>query len=179
MQRASPQKFLPVGKRIAAVTTASSLTYPKTFQISAEDEAPELCETGTIACLDYIGPEYMGTRLEAAGIAVNIIRSARTEEQCNQIDTGQFSIKKEIINGIRFHHGETGGAAAGNVVSGETYHAFHDGACFELAIRVISDNTAHDDSGVVVPFDSTKLEKRLKRVLRTFRFANRSIHQTK
>jgi hypothetical protein len=105
---------------------------------------------------------------------VNIVSGARTEEECNEIDTGQFPIKREIINGIHFHYGETGGAAAGSVVGGPAYRTFHNHVCFELALRVATDNTPHDDSGVIVQFDSTKLEMQLRRILRTFQFVDHS-----
>ncbi|MFZ3339547.1 MAG: hypothetical protein WA213_01605 [Terriglobales bacterium] len=155
------------------------LAYPKDFKLYPDSTKAQLsvipiCDEATIACFEYSGSEYNGTRLEAAGIAVNIVSGARTEEECSKIDTGQFPIKSAIINGIHFHYGETGGAAAGNVIGGPAYRTFHNHVCFELALRVATDNTSHDDSGIVLQFDSTKLEMRLKKILYTFRFVDHS-----
>ncbi|MGA9473387.1 MAG: hypothetical protein WBV36_13050 [Terriglobales bacterium] len=153
------------------------VAYPKDFKFHPNSTEAQLsvipiCDEGTVACFEYSGSEYEGTRLEAAGIAVNIVSGARTEKECNKIDTGQFPIKREIINGIDFHYGETGGAAAGSVIGGPAYRTFRNGVCFELALRVATDNTPHDDTGLVVQFDSTKLEVKLRKILHTFRFVD-------
>jgi len=154
------------------------IAYPKDFKhytnaTDAQLAVVAICNMTTAACFEYSGKQYEGTRFEAAGVAVNILSDAHTEAECNKIDTGQYPIKTARINGIRFHYGETGGAAAGNVIGGPVYRTFHEHACFELALQVVTDNTDHGIEDYH-NFDSTKMEKKLQRILHTFRFVRRS-----
>ena len=40
----------------------------------------------------------------------------------------------KVINGVKFEHGITGGAAAGHGIFEDVYRNFHDGKCYELTI---------------------------------------------
>lgn len=157
------------------------IAYPKDAKFSlAEsndgDTPPStipVCEESTVACVQPDVRQYEGTRLRAAGLSVNILRDLRTEKQCASIDTGQYPIRKTTIHEVPFHFGETGGVAAGTVDVGTSYRTFHENICFELRIRLVFDNTAHDPDDIK-EISTTELQNRIHRVLRTFRFVTKS-----
>ncbi|MGA2459765.1 MAG: hypothetical protein ABSF85_19540 [Terriglobales bacterium] len=128
-----------------------------------------ICESESVACFEYVGNGDSETNFEAAGLSVNILREARTEEECNKIDTGQYPIKKAIINGVPFRFGETGGAATGHAIGGPAYRSFHERVCFELALLIAVTSSGYD-TDAVKQFDSSKLEEELDKMLHTFRF---------
>jgi len=155
------------------------LTYPPDFKFYSDlQEAQKsyipICGPESVACFEYNGTAYEGTNFEAAGLSVNILRKARTEEECNKIDTGQYPIKRAVINGIPFHYGETGGAATGHVIGGPAYRTFHEHVCFEAALLITATGIGVYDPGTVKEFNSAKLEKQLDRMLHTFRFVRRT-----
>jgi hypothetical protein len=157
-----------------------SLSYPSDFKVYAGTPSYEeaqhsmipICERETVACFEYSGGAYKGTRLQAAGVAVNVLRAARTEQQCAAIDTGSYPVRKTRIGGLRFYFGETGGAAGGTAIGGPVYRTFHEGTCFELAALFVTDNTEHEP-GEVRKLDAVKLEKQLDRIVHTIRFSGR------
>ena len=155
-----------------------TLSYPSNFKFYARTPSYEeaqhsmipICKRETVACFEYSGGAYKGTRLQAAGVAVNVLRDARTEQQCAAIDTGSYPIRKVRIGGLRFYFGETGGAAAGTTIGGPVYRTFHEETCFELAALLVTDNTEHEP-GEVKKLDTAKLEKQLDRIVQTIRFS--------
>ena len=128
-----------------------------------------VCDETAVACFLYNG-DHEGTNLQAAGVSVNVLRDRKTEQDCNKIDTGQYPIKTETINGIRFHYGETGEVAAGNGGGGPVYRAFYQNVCFEVAAVTAWTNIGNYDPGEIKAFDSKELNKLLLRVVHTFRF---------
>jgi hypothetical protein len=128
-----------------------------------------VCDETTVACFLYNG-NHEGTNLQAAGVSVNVLRDRKTEQDCNKIDTGQYPIKTETINGIRFHYGETGEVAAGNDGGGPVYRAFYHNVCFEVAALTAWTNMVNDEPQDNKAFDSKELDKLLLRVVHTFRF---------
>jgi hypothetical protein len=127
------------------------------------------CDETTVACFLYNG-NYEGTKLQAAGVSVNVLRGTKTEQDCNKIDTGQYPIKTETINGIRFHYGETDEVAAGNAGGGPVYRAFYQNVCFEVAAITAWNTMVSDEPDDNKAFDSKDLDKLLLRVVHTFRF---------
>src|SRR5580658_2416360 len=128
-----------------------------------------VCDETTVACFLYNG-HHEGTNLQAAGVSVNVLRDRKTEQDCNNIDTGQHPKKTETINGINFHYGETGEVAAGNDGGGPVYRAFYQNVCFEVAVVTAWTNISAYDSGEIKAFDSKDLDKLLLSVVHTFRF---------
>jgi hypothetical protein len=128
-----------------------------------------VCDVTTVACFLYNG-NHEGTNLQAAGVSVNVLRDRKTEQDCNNIDTGQYPIKTEAINGINFHYGETGEVAAGNDGGGPVYRAFYQNVCFEVAAITAWTNIGGNNPGDIKAFDSKVLDKLLLSVVHTFRF---------
>jgi hypothetical protein len=128
-----------------------------------------VCDETTVACFLYNG-HHEGTNLQAAGVSVNVLRGRKTEQDCNKIDTGQYPIKTETINGIRFHYGETDEVAAGNAGGGPVYRAFYQNVCFEVAAITAWNTMESDEPDDNKAFDSKDLDKLLLTVVHTFRF---------
>ena len=129
-----------------------------------------ICDESTVACFEYDGAEYKETNFQAAGLSVNILRDARTEQDCNKIDTGQFPIKTKTINGVSFHYGTTGSVGLSNGKSGPSYRAFYQNVCFEIAVGIAETSLGAYDPGAITAFNSTRLEKLLEEMVQTFRF---------
>lgn len=129
-----------------------------------------ICDESTVACFEYDGEEYKGTNFEAAGLSVNILRDARSEQDCNTIDTGDFPTKRKTINGVIFHYGTTGSAGLSHGEGGPSYRAFYQNVCFEIAVGIAETSLGAYDPGTIKSFHSAKLEKLLDEMVHTFRF---------
>jgi hypothetical protein len=114
--------------------------------------------------------EYKGTNFVTAGVSVNVLRDAKTEQHCNKIRTGQDPIKTETIHGFQFHYGDTGEGGLGTSTGGPAYRVFYQNVCFEVAVRIAQTTFENYEPGTIKRFDPTKLEQLLDNVVHTFRF---------
>ena len=48
-----------------------------------------ICQA-TVACFGYPGDEFKGTTFDGAGIAINILRDAKTEQQCSTLGSAEY-----------------------------------------------------------------------------------------
>jgi len=152
------------------------LAYPKEFTFypvtpdlkEAQLSYIPICESESVACFEYDGGDAEAG-VGPAGLSVNIIREARSEEECNKIDSSH-PLKTTIINGIHFRWVESGTIAVSHAVGGRSYRAFHEHVCFELATGVAS--VSLDPPPAAKDFQRAfrKLEERLDQVVETFRF---------
>jgi hypothetical protein len=155
-----------------------SIAYPSSMTFYPGH--PDLAETGlsyipicdytTVACLEYNGKEYKGTNFQAAGLSINILRDLKTEQDCAAIDTGQYPVKTQMINGTRFRYGLTGEAGLGNSKGGTAYRAFHERVCFEVSTATAQSSLGAFDPGTVKAFDAGKLDRILDQMVHTFKF---------
>jgi hypothetical protein len=129
-----------------------------------------ICFETTVACIEYTGSDYKGTNLEAAGIAIDILRDKRTREECDKIDESRAANVRKI-NGLEFHYGLTGTAGMNQSEGGPSYRHIYQGVCFEIAVGIATFNTgAVGDPGDVKELTSAELEQRLDSIVGTFRF---------
>lgn len=131
--------------------------------------------SGTLACIAYPANEMKGSNFEAAAFSVSELKQAGSEAECLKVDeppphAGRPQV--ETVNGVKFEVTETDGVAAGNLMEGYVYRAFHKGRCYELDIRIAYWNSAYADPGAVKDFDMKAVHDRLKRVLGTFKFVH-------
>jgi hypothetical protein len=129
-----------------------------------------ICDYTTVACFEYNGMEYKDTTFEAAGFSINVLRDIKTESDCGKIDTGQYPIQTENINGIKFRRGLTGEGATSHSKGGPTYRTFHQSVCFEIAAATAQVSIGAFDPGAIKAFDSARVDKLLDKVIHTFRF---------
>jgi hypothetical protein len=144
--------------------------HPDLKEVQMESMIP-VCEESTVACFLY-NRNHKRTNLQAAGVSVNVLRDRKTEDDCNKIDSAQYPIKTETINGIEFHSGETGEVATGNNGGGPVYRSFYHDVCFEVAVVTAWTNMSAYDSGEIKAFDSKALDKLLEKVVHTFKFVS-------
>jgi len=175
-----PAKALPGWRTYRSPDYGFTIDYPGNTSFYSGHPDPRetqlsfipICDDTSVACFQYNGSEYEGTNLEAAGLSVNVLRDLKTEQDCERIDTGSSPIKTETINGIRFRYGDTDEVATGHSKGGPTYRTFHQNVCFEIAAAIAETNIGAFDPGTIKPFDSTKLNRLLDRMVHTFRFAS-------
>jgi hypothetical protein len=149
-------------------------------------EPPESCEAyapvcsdfsgasgGTIRCIAYPAEGMKGTNFQAAAFAVNEQKAMNTNAECLKIQeppAHASNARKKKVNGVMFTVAETDGVAAGNLIDGYAYRAFHGNKCYELDIRIASTNIGDYTPGTVKSFDTEKVRRTLKAVLASFRF---------
>lgn len=129
-----------------------------------------VCDDTAVSCFVYTGKEYEGTNFSSAALSVNVLRDKRTGQDCSEMDMDSNPIKTKTINGVLFHYGIAGEAAAGHWANRARYRAFYDGVCFELAANTSGANIANFDPGTIKAFDGAKLDKEFDAILNTFRF---------
>jgi hypothetical protein len=178
-QATTPQNVTSDWKSYSNHDFGFTLRYPKDFtvceggldycEITWRSYIP-VCDDNTIDCFVYTGKEYEGTNFSAAALSVNVLRDKRTEQACNEMDMGSNPIKTKTINGVLFHYGMAGGAAAGNWADWAKYRAFYDQVCFELAANTSGVNLGGFEPGTIKEFDEAKLDKEFDAMLNTFRF---------
>jgi hypothetical protein len=129
-----------------------------------------ICDYTTVACFEYNGKDYERTNFQAAGVSINVLRDAKTEQDCALIDAGRYPIKTRIINGAKFRYGLTGEAGMSQSKGGTTYRAFHDSVCFEISTATAQTSLGAFDPGTVKAFDAGKLDGVLDQMIHTFKF---------
>lgn len=157
-----------------------TIQYPKGFTIFERgtdyDKAVghpmiEVCDGNTVGCFAYSGAEYAGTNFEGAALSVNVVTVARTEKECNEIETGSNPITTKTINGLLFHYGEDGdGVAAGSAKTSLVYRTFYNKVCFELSVNFAIANFENFEAGTIKEFDGAKLLNDFDAMVNTFRF---------
>jgi hypothetical protein len=128
-----------------------------------------ICVDTTVACFEYNGRDYEGTNLEAAGLAVNVLRDMRTEQDCDQFENPPTAVT-EVINGTAFRRGLTGESGLGHYEGGPSYRAFYQNVCFEIAVGIAETSLGAFDPGTVKKFNASRMDKLLDEMVRTFRF---------
>lgn len=178
-QATTPQNALSDWKSYSDRDFGFTVRYPKDFtvceggldfcEVTSHSYVP-VCDDNGVDCFVYTGKEYEGTFISAAALSVNVLRDKRTEQDCDKLDMGQNPIKTKTINGIRYHYGMAGGAAAGNWAGWAKYHAFYDKVCFELAANTSGVNPGGYEPGTFKEVDEAKLDKELDAIVNAFRF---------
>ena len=131
--------------------------------------------SGTVACVAYPANEMEGSNFEAAAFSLSELKQARSEAECLKLDEPAPHAahpQYQTVNGVKFEVTETDGVAAGNLMDGYVYRAFHRRKCYELDIRIAYWNSANADPGTVKNFDVKAVHYRLKEVLDTFNFVH-------
>jgi len=121
----------------------------------------------------YPAEGMKGTNFQAAAFAVNEQKAMNTNAECLKLQEPPphaGNVRKEKVNGVVFTVVENDGVAAGNLIDGYAYRAFHGNKCYELDIRIASTNIGDYTPGTVKSFDTEKVRRTLKAVLASFRF---------
>jgi hypothetical protein len=114
-------------------------------------EAPEfsmfpICDDTTVACFQYNGDAIKQTKVQAAGVSVNVLRGRKSEQECNNIDIGSGPPVKTIaLHGTLFRYGNTGEGGLGSGRAMTEYRTFYQHVCFEVALVVAESNMGPED----------------------------------
>lgn len=154
--------------------------YQSSFILCGKSNRPESCETyipicdeTALACVAYPKARYAGTNFEGAAFSVTKQADADTENKC--LDSMKSPSDKESINGVEFKGSDDSSAGMGHGLSGRAYKAFHNGQCYQLAIRVAFASLGGSTPGTIkefTPRDEEKVRSTLKRILTSFKFLN-------
>ncbi|HEX6495593.1 MAG TPA: hypothetical protein VF018_08930 [Acidobacteriaceae bacterium] len=151
------------------------ISYPPDIKLynNSRGERPSgflpICSALTVACLGYTGTDYRGTNLEGAGVAINVLRDAKTEQDCDTLESPLPS-KITIIHGVPFHTALISDAGLSHNTSGPAYRAFYQNVCFEVASLIASSSFAAFETGSLKEFHPDRLSRLLDQVVHTFRF---------
>jgi hypothetical protein len=170
---ALPLQAQPSWKTYSDQAYGFSIRYPASMPFDSSRDlnaVRPICDEGTIACFMYKG-ETGGTDFLGAGVAVNVLRGMKTLEECNTIDTGQFPVKTETINGTSFQYGETAEVAGPETSGGTAYRAFRKGICFEITAYTEWNGMWDPDDGPQFSRQKAgKIEADMNAVVHSFRF---------
>jgi hypothetical protein len=156
-----------------------TVAYPPDMKLYdfARGEKPDnyapVCDETTVACFGYTGQDYTGTNFDGAGIAINILRDAKNEQQCSNIGSAEYprmATQLATIHGTTFHVGEIGEGGMSHFQAITAYRAIRQNVCFEIRTQINSVNIGVYDPGTVKEFDPARLKALFSQMARTFRF---------
>jgi hypothetical protein len=177
---AQPRKGDAVQRTFISHSNSFRFRYQSSFILCAKSNRPESCETyipicdeTALACVAYPKARYAGTNFEGAAFSVTKQPDADTESKC--LDSMKSPLDKESINGVEFERSDDSSAGMGHGLSGRTYKAFHNGQCYQLAIRIAFASSGGSTPGTIkefTPEDEEKVRSTLKKILTSFKFLN-------
>jgi hypothetical protein len=141
-----------------------TISYPTDIKLynSARGESPEspslyisICSETSVTCLGYSGTDYQGTYLKGAGVAINVLRDAKTEKDCH---------------GIRHNISYAAGHGSSHSTVGNSELKFYQNVCFEIAPLIATGGPDDFDPGSVKEFKPERLRQLLDQVVHTFQF---------
>lgn len=157
-----------------------TIQYPPSIKLlnSARGEntggSAPVCDDTTIACLAYSGAAYKGTNFTGGGIAINVLRDAKSPDQCEQFASADYprpaSIRTVDIHGTRFHAGSTSDAGMSHYQNIRAWRALYQNVCFEIRSQIDTVSLGVYDPGTLKPFHPARLESLFGQVMHTFRF---------
>jgi len=79
----------------------------------------------------------------------------------------------EVIGGVQFLHGVSGGVASSNSIGTDLYRAFHRKRCFELEVNQtgVDPNVYDPPIKTLAPVQQKKLDQTMSTILHSFRFS--------
>lgn len=130
-----------------------------------------ICDESALACVAYPPARYQGYTFEGAAFSVNKDTDSDTENKC--LASLKPPVQTESINEVEFKTAYQSSAGMGHGMSQYSYRTFHNGACYELDIRIAMSSMGGYSPGTIKEFtdaDEQKVRVSLAKVLSTFRF---------
>ena len=177
---------------------AFRFVYPADFQVCTRAKVDPcnqsfipVCEPDGFVCVVYPAKPFKDTSFGAGSFQVREIFAQdemMTADVCvtpyptkygdKVSDFPSFLISAvhpvELIGGVQFLHGVTGGAATGRSISIDLYRAFHKQRCFELSVSQTGTdpNVSDPPMKTLTPAQGKKLDEGMKLILYSFRFSD-------
>lgn len=190
------QSPLSQSKIFRAPDGSFQFSYPSYFQVCKQDEVEQctqsyipVCEQEAVICVVYPAKRFEGTNFGAAsfqvkeihiegeGMTANVCVTPYPKEDATGVQSWpEFLISArhpgEMIGGVLFVHGISGGAAMSHWLSVDLYRALHRQRCFQLSVSETDTNPAISDPPVktLTPAQSKELETSMSQILHSFRF---------
>lgn len=188
-------------KTFSAFDSTFRFTYPSEFQVCAQGQVElcshsyiPVCDQDALVCVVYSPKQFAATNFGEASFQVKeIVHQGNylgpvTPNMCvtpyprkgghdRVVDQPEFLISAdhpvEVIGGIQFLHGVTGGAAMNHSISVDLYRASHNGRCFELSISgtAANPNVAEQPMKTLTATQRKRLNNELSQILHSFRFS--------
>ena len=184
---------MPQTTTFTAPDRAFQFSYPSGYQICtagkiepcAQSYIP-VCEDDALVCVLYPDKQLEDTNLSDVSFQVREIHRDQlmTADVCatpypeegSKWPEFQVSAKHptEMIGGVRFLHGGSGGVATGHWSDTEVYRAFHRERCFELSISQSGTDPSLSDPPLepITPARQKTLDRSTSQILHSFRFLN-------
>lgn len=169
-------------------TGSFSLTVPAGYRVrtgpeKGSDSYIPVCHAESSVCFEYPAQRFPGTTFESASVEVTVL-TGKTDKAC--MDAAMYAIPEQndsangrgvrrpprVIDGVKFRHIVSGGAAMSHDVDSDVYWGFDRGKCFELTAAVTYTNFFVYDPGQIKEFTSrnkAKVTAELNRIIATFR----------
>jgi hypothetical protein len=177
---------------------AFRFVYPIDFQICTRGKVEPcsesyipVCDKDSLVCVVYPAKQFEDTNFGGASFQVTEIftqQEMMTADVCatpyppKQGDTVSswpgFLISAEhpveVIGGVQFLHGVSGGAAMSHSISIDLYRAFHKQRCFELSVSQTGTepNVSDPPMKTLTPAQQRRLDQSMSQILHSFRFSD-------
>jgi hypothetical protein len=174
---------------------AFRFVYPTDFQVCMKGDMQScnfayipVCDEDALVCAVYPGREFKDTNFGAASFQVREILTSRemmTADVCvtpfprkdngTVTDWPDFLISaehlSEMIGGLQFVHGISGGAATSRSIGIDLYRRFYKQRCFQLSVSVTETNPNVSDPPMktLTPVQQKKLDQTMSDILHSFR----------
>lgn len=176
---------------------AFRFVYPTDFQVCTKGNMQPcnytyipICDKDALVCVLYPAESFKGTNMGAAGFQVREIQRRNipptTADECvtpyPKVQGSyvppwpEFLVSAEhpveIIDGVSFLHGISGGAAGGHGSYVDLYRAFHNGICFELSTSSTGTNPNNSDPPMktLSAAEEKRVSETISDIFHSFRF---------
>jgi len=169
-----------------AADKAFTIRVPLTYRIligeklaAASQLSPmPVCQRTDLACFVYPAEHYAGTNLQAAAIEITLINSKDEHACLNPVRLPHSPAVSQALpfsndyrlGDLTWKYAYWEGATDANRIAQETFRAWHNGRCYQLAA-----NIAETSAKTRAPFtdkDETDVYQEMGAILEGFRFAN-------
>jgi len=189
-------------RTFSASDNAFRFSYPSDFQVCLQGKVGPcaqsyipVCDQDALVCVVYPAKQFEDTSFGGASFQVkeilrqgNMLGPVASPNICvtpyprktgDRIsDFPDFLISAEhpveVIGGVQFLHGVSGGAAMSHWISIDLYRAFHKQRCFELNVSQTGTdpNVSDPPMKTLTPAQQKKLDQAMSQILHSFRFSN-------
>jgi hypothetical protein len=191
-----PRSSVAQMRNFSATDDSFQFSYPASFQLCTKGRMGPcnqsyipVCGEDALVCVLYPSTEFVGTSFGAASFEVDEVftqREAMTADVCvtpspskspGTENWPEFLISAkhptEVIGGVLFVRGVSGGAATSHSISIDIYRAFHSQRCFSLSLSETRTDPGVTDPPMktLSPTQRKKLDEMMSQILHSFRFA--------
>jgi hypothetical protein len=138
----------------------------------------------TLAAVEMPGISYPGTDFKSGVLSVSV-NSSMTSDACAQFasressagtDISTVKIEQVKFGATEFHEVESNGGAVTKQADAKYYHAFNNGACYEFALGIATNDEGKVEE--ITPVDRQAAFARLEKILATVKLQPAVVPET-